>query len=311
MPREVVFATVEREVSVIVEVTREVPVDVAVPETVVVEREVIVTREVGVTVEVEKVVTRTVPQTVQVEVTREVRVPIEVAATREVYITREVEVTRELEVTRQVETVREVPVTRVVEVTRVVQVPAVVPTPGLMPSLGFLSMTPRLVYGPRDGSIEMRPSNAGIDGFEPNVNLQDFIVEAEFQNPYPTAQGSWSVGFLIRQQGYDHQHAIIIDSDGDLNHFLRAGLRGDGQHLYTFNTVLIDTSFPGENLLTVIADGEVADVFINGEYASLLDLSGLVEKGSVIIVGLYYRGHGIVGRSTSYDDFSIWSAYQR
>ena len=72
VPPEVVFATVEREVTVFVEVTREVPVDVAVPETVVVEKEVVVTREVGVTVEVEKVVTRTVPETVQIEVTREV-----------------------------------------------------------------------------------------------------------------------------------------------------------------------------------------------------------------------------------------------
>ena len=153
VPPEVVFATVEREVPVIVEVTREVPVDVAVPETVVVEKEVVVTREVGVTVEVEKVVTRTVPETVQIEVTREVPVTVEVEATREVYITREVEVeatrevpvtvqveveaTREIEVTREVyvpikelatvevtrevEATREIEVTRVTEVTRVVQ----------------------------------------------------------------------------------------------------------------------------------------------------------------------------------------------
>ena len=216
-----------------------------------------------------------------------------------------------MEVTKQAETVREVPVTRVVEVTREVRLPAVVPTPGLMPSIGFLSMTPRLVFGPRNGSIPLNPESAFIDDFESGTRLQDLIVEAEFQNPYPLERGDWSVGFLIRNARVNDFQAIIIDSDGSLTHKLRTGDADNTEQPFTLNTVLIDTSYPSSNLLTVIVDGVHGDVFINGDYAGYLDLSGLVVEGDVTIIGNYYEGYGVAGYSVPYSDFTIWSAYQQ
>ena len=133
-----VHVEITREVPITVEVEREVEITTEVPVTVEVEREVISTMEVPVTVEIEKEieVTREVPVTVEVEVLRQVLVD----ATREVFVTRQVEVTREIEVTREVPVTRVVYLTREVEVaqetevTREVPATAIVEKPTVTPS---------------------------------------------------------------------------------------------------------------------------------------------------------------------------------
>lgn len=61
----------------------------------------------------------------------------------------------------------------------------------------------------------------------------------------------------------------------------------------------------------MIVDGVHGDVFINGDYAGYLDLSGLAVEGDVTIIGNYYEGYGVAGYSVPYSDFTIWSAYQQ
>ena len=49
-------------------------------------------------------------------------------------------------------------------------------------------------------------------------------------------------------------------------------------------------------------------LFINGVYVDRLDLSGGLEAGTVSAVGSYFAGHGIAGKSTRFEGFTIWSA---
>ena len=69
----------------------------------------------------------------------------------------------------------------------------------------------------------------------------------------------------------------------------------------------ISISASGSNLLRVIAIANEGWLFINGAYIGELDLSGHFEQGRVFAVGSYFSGHGITGKSVSFDGFVVWS----
>ena len=62
----------------------------------------------------------------------------------------------------------------------------------------------------------------------------------------------------------------------------------------------------GSNHIRIIALEGEGWLFINGAYVDKLDLSGLLAAGGVHAVGSYFTGHGIAGKSTRFEDFTIW-----
>ena len=60
-----------------------------------------------------------------------------------------------------------------------------------------------------------------------------------------------------------------------------------------------------ENHVRVIASGDTGWLFVNGGYEAELDLSGLVESGSVSLTGAWFRGHEHPGSSSRYADFTV------
>ena len=55
----------------------------------------------------------------------------------------------------------------------------------------------------------------------------------------------------------------------------------------------------------MIASGNAGWLFINGHYEAELDLSGLVQSGSVFLVGAWFEGDEHPGHSTRYSDFTV------
>ena len=177
------------------------------------------------------------------------------------------------------------------------------------------------VYGPRDASIEHNPDDGFIDEYDSSQQMADGIIEARFHNPYSTQEGNWSSGFLFRN-GSNGFHAvviqeffpsvvigdIVIDGFGRWYHHLRTGDVDSTQELADGIPSHISTGPSDSNHIRIIALGEEGWLFINGNYEDKLDLSGLLEAGRVSAVGSYFAGHGIVGRSTRFEEFTIWSA---
>ena len=165
----------------------------------------------------------------------------------------------------------------------------------------------RRVYGARNGSIKHEPDDGFIDEHEVSISLADGIIEAEFSNPYTSLQGDWSNGFVFRG-GYNEFHAIIIEEDRWWNHRLRLRDSDSSQELETRLSSWISVAVPGYNHVRIIAIGIQGWLFINGIFIDDLDLSGLTTAGPVSAVGGYFKGDGIQGYSTRFEDFTIWSA---
>ena len=172
---------------------------------------------------------------------------------------------------------------------------------------GFAVRPMRKIYGPRDGAIEHDPDNGRIDVQPTFISMADGIVEATFHNPYPASEGDWSSGFLIRRRGGDF-YAVGIDESGKWFHRLRSGAGSEELLAEHDSADLISTGPDESNHLRFIALGGDGWLFLNDTYVEMLDLSGWTSAGSVDAVGAYFRNHGIEGKSTRFEDFTIWSA---
>ena len=172
----------------------------------------------------------------------------------------------------------------------------------------FTVRTLRKVYGPRDGAIEHDPDNGLIEVQRTFTSMRDGIVEATFHNPYAASEGDWSSGFLLRRSVGGDFHAVGFDESGRWFHRLRTGTGPEKQLAERASTHLLDTAPDGSNHLRLIALGGDGRLFVNGTYVGRLDLSGWTGAGSVDAVGGYFRGHGIAGKYTRFEDFTVWSA---
>ena len=162
----------------------------------------------------------------------------------------------------------------------------------------------RVVFGPVSGSIAHDPDDGTIDTYHARgVTTADAIIEARFHNPYSRAEGNWSSGFLFRNPRSNWLHAVVVTDDGVWYHILGSG--SDRERLGAGYSEHIDTGVDGSNFIRVVADGEDGTLSVNGHHVADLDLSGFTEPGAVSAVGAYFTGHGIEGKSTRFEDFTI------
>ena len=162
----------------------------------------------------------------------------------------------------------------------------------------------RAVYGPESGAIEHKDDGL-IGDFDSLTSMSDGVVEATFSNPYPTRDGSWSAGFLLRQPRINEFHTVIIRSNGKWYHRLRTGDADSTRHIAEEYSEGVSTRANGSNRVRVVAMGDDGWLFINGAFVAKLNLSGGAKFGGVKAVGLYFTADGIAGRYTRFADFTI------
>ena len=171
---------------------------------------------------------------------------------------------------------------------------------------GFAVRPLSLAFGPENGDIEHMDDGL-IDVLDSEISMSDGVIDATFSNPYPTREGSWSVGFLFRHAGRNEFHAVIVRSNAKWYYFLRTGDVDSEQRVSDFSE-RISTTADGSNRIRLVAIGEDGWLFVNGAFVANLDLSGGSKFGSVEVVGSdYFTGDGIPGRHTRFTDFTIRS----
>ena len=165
----------------------------------------------------------------------------------------------------------------------------------------------RVIFGPVSGSIEHDPDDGTIDTYRARgVTTADAIIEARFHNPYSSAEGSWSSGFMFRRPRSNWFHAVIVTDNSVWYHYLSSGDSGSGRdRVGAGYSEHIDTDANGSNLVRVVADGGGGTLSVNGHHVADLDLSGLTEAGGVSAVAGYFTGDGLKGKSTRFEDFTI------
>ena len=174
--------------------------------------------------------------------------------------------------------------------------PTRTPTPTPLP-------TPEGSFGPLDGSIEHK-DDGFINEHEAYVSIADGIMEARFFNPYSSQTGSWGSGFLFRL-GTSRFHTVFVTQAGRWHHYLRTGDASNDQQVGSGFSAFIDTGAYGSNFVRIITIGGDGALFVNGEFVTTLDLSGLIDAGRVSAIAGYFTGDGVAGKSTQFEDFKI------
>ncbi|MBC7263400.1 MAG: tetratricopeptide repeat protein [Chloroflexi bacterium] len=162
------------------------------------------------------------------------------------------------------------------------------------------------MYGPADGSMEHQ---AGvISSHEADVHLRDFIAEARFYNPYDRAESTWDYGFVFRYTGVDNEYCLYVDSDANWQLVLvtKSDDKPEYQNIANGKANNLDLTATGSNQLRLIVEGNTAFFFVNDRYITALDVSGRDVAGDVWVATAMVQNHGIVGRTTRYEDFTIW-----
>ena len=177
---------------------------------------------------------------------------------------------------------------------------------GVTPYQSFSVQPVGRVYGPTDGTIE-HADDGFIDTHRVFTSLADGIIEALFFNPYSAQEGSWTSGFMFRQGVANEFQAVVIDQSGRWYHHVRTGDADTTHPLAEGASSLISTSRSGSNHVRIIAVGREGWLFVNGAHVTNLDLTALLEAGTVSAVGSYFAGHGIPGRSTRFEGLTIRS----
>ena len=88
-------------------------------------------------------------------------------------------------------------------------------------------------------------------------------------------------------------------------HYLRDGDAENDRLVQRGFSLNIRTGQGAENHVRVVALDDRAWLFINGRYEAELDLRGLLEPGSVSLIGTWFDGDEHPGHSTRYSDFAV------
>ena len=171
---------------------------------------------------------------------------------------------------------------------------------GSPPTQTPVSRSPENTFGPAAGSLNHDDDDL-IPTFDSNANVANFLTEVTFRAP---SEGPWSSGLLLRRTVENEAHAVLIHSDGSWRR-ARVGETADESDTQTASSSNIDPAPNAENHIRVIAQGDRGWLFINDAYEAELDLGGLVEYGSVGLLGSWFQGEERSGMSTRFSGFIV------
>jgi hypothetical protein len=156
---------------------------------------------------------------------------------------------------------------------------------------------------PLSGSLEDK-KDSKIEVFPASVNVKDFITEAVFYNPYSPSEGKWDYGFLFRRVTEDTLYAIRVTSEDIWSFAVKFG--GDW-NVIKEGTILMPTGANQSNRLRIIVIGNNGWFFVNNQFITTLDTSGLTQTGDVRAATGIITDNEIENKVTQVESFAIWS----
>lgn len=175
------------------------------------------------------------------------------------------------------------------------------PTPTVPAPIATTTMTPhpQHEFGPRNGTVWHETGFIG-EYNAAGIRETDVIMEARFHNPYDTARGSWSYGFMFREYEQNRFYIVVVTSNKYWD--FRARLSGDGdddQELGEGYFPHIRTGETESNLIRLEAERNTGNLYVNGQHVAELDLSAISRAGEISIATNFFREDGIPGEPTS------------
>jgi hypothetical protein len=166
-----------------------------------------------------------------------------------------------------------------------------------------------------DAKLILTPLNGNLphndDGYvnwqcAGSARLKNFVVIAEFQNPYDGHRQDWDFGvfFRVSSDHLDYYRLGIASKN-----YWDLGFVSGGQwdELYIDGEVNILNRGPNQkNTIFLIVLDRKAYFFLNQDFIGQLDVSQKLSSGKICVAtGVY--GNEVKGSVTKFSDFAIWS----
>ncbi len=145
-----------------------------------------------------------------------------------------------------------------------------------------------------------------IESYKAGLSLTNFIVEAEFTNPYSPTEGNWDYGFLFRDTGSDEAYRLMVTSDQRWILILRSA--GEFKQIDSGALTNVRTDGNATNWLRLEVNQGSATLSVNDvSVTSSLDLSDKIEAGDVGVATGFLQNSEIPDAVTQVSNFLIWS----
>ena len=157
-----------------------------------------------------------------------------------------------------------------------------------------------LLFGPADGTLAHQADDRLLEILRGPNTRDDVLIEATFLNPYTDDLLYWENGFLLKDQGRNHQYWVGINSYGEWQYYHRLGELAAIDRFREESTD-INREPGGANLLQVAITGDRGWVYVNGRFQGGMDLS--VDTGGdgvTLFVDDKHPGE------TTYRGFAVW-----
>ena len=159
-------------------------------------------------------------------------------------------------------------------------------------------------FGPVSGELEHDDDNF-VESFNSRVSLDNTVLEATFVDTGLQRGQDWSHGFFFRRVE-ERYYILTISSTGAWSLDRRNNVPPyDAIDVQNGSSSNIRTGSNVENRVRVMALDERGWLFINGAFEAELDLSEILDAGSVSLMTGWFSGHEHPGGATAYKDFSV------
>lgn len=158
-----------------------------------------------------------------------------------------------------------------------------------------------LLVGPINGELDHLTDSTRLRGFDTGVSLNDFKIEAEFENPFSPSVKVWNHGFTFRNVNGTF-HLVIISGDGSWLHYTRTEKGDQLQGAGSYQAFL-----PGQakNKMSLIVLNDQGYLFVNDSFVSVLDLSAISGEGAITLIQGVFPNDELTGSVTKFKDLKI------
>jgi serine/threonine protein kinase len=162
-----------------------------------------------------------------------------------------------------------------------------------------INASPKLKYGPvSDRLLHDTDDKIEVDG--PDTEIKNFLAEVELFAPYSITRGEWDYGFGFRDIGKNEDYRIVLLSDKTWR--FERGLN----QISEGNAPGLKVGENESNFIQLVVIDAQGWLFVNETQVARLNLSALLNPGTIWVGTGFFTGDEKAGESTRYSDFAIW-----
>lgn len=160
-----------------------------------------------------------------------------------------------------------------------------------------------IIHGPTHGTIEHAIDGYVQTGKSANINIEDYIAQVTFQNPYDISQGIWDYGFWV-ENGMDGYYFFV---DARSSWFVDFVWRGQSvEQVFGGKIEEMNLAAGETNTLKLTINNNIATFFVNENFVYEIELPNDLGRTNILPAIEFASYNELDNETTNYFDFVVW-----